>query len=242
MMKIFTTALILWISLSYQVNGQFTMSEVGSNAPILNEQTFTFNTTSINPAEVKFHINNTTQQPIKVWSQVVSIDGADGDQFQFCFSGECFFKVSAGQNVPSEPITVPAGQNQGNNFDHLWNQNTSRSRIAYRVKFFQVDRANRPIGVPLFVNYVYDQTLSARGIFKTDKLAITNHIDTATLSIDTKKAGVCTLYNIVGIQIKKTDLSEGQNNLSLDDFPSGTYLLHIALKSGRKIARKIIVI
>lgn len=239
-MKIFFILLFLVLNQSY---AQFTMSLVGDGTNIENEQTFEFGTTDSSSSEVKFHINNTSTQTIKMWSEVVSIEGSDGSNFQFCFSGECYFDVFVGLNVPSEPISITAGEHQGNNFDHFWNK-SENSPITYRIKFFQVNDANQEIGTPLYINYVYDE--DALSINEVDDslnkiISIQNNIVQDVLEVNTIYPSTGYLYNITGEQLQTFALKSGSNSIKLTHFSSGIYFVKIQSEAGHTLAQKIVI-
>jgi hypothetical protein len=229
-----------FLSIAFVVNAQFTMSRVSDGSPIVNEQQITVNSTSSSVGKINFHINNTGANPIRVWTEIVSFTGSNGAMFQFCLQGECFFDASVGLNVPSQPFSIPAGQNQGN-FDYFWNQNTSASPISYRLKFFQVDASNNEIGTPIFVNYTYDVTASEELFAQLKDLKILNTIVSAELRINSPLELDGVVYDLMGRKISSHQLIAGNNTLSIDALTAGTYLINFSTRDGQRLTKKFIV-
>lgn len=243
MRKIIVIFLFL-IALNLQA--QFTITKVGTNTQVNNNDVLTYNSIGGNAAEFKFNINNTTTSDIKVKIRIMRIINTNGTLLQFCFAGSCLTGVTEGIAYPTVNSYTPIIPTMGNNgnFDHFRNDDPGNgtSTVEYVLKFYQVDNSGNEIGNSITCTYRYDPLLATVGFNSLDKLGVqlSSTLVENKLDIISKEPIQLFFYNITGKKVKNTHLISGANSIEVNNLVSGIYLLNFINEKGNKATAKII--
>lgn len=227
------------VLISSFVSAQFSVFTADEYA-ISNNQTFTFNTTNKEVADLGFKILNYSDKVIIMKAQIVEIVGADGSDFEICFGGSCYYAVTEGQIIPQDPVAIQAGQFQGN-YDHMWNKNTSSDKITYKIKFYMLDSLGNETGTPFYINYVYDKNMSVIDVEDNSSKFISNTIAKDELFISLEEDAVVSIYSLSGKLVKKASLKKGESKLSVRNLSKGNYIAVIETVNQKVKSQKIII-
>ena len=225
---------------------QFTITKVGTNTQVNNNDILTFNSIGGNAAEFKFNINNITNAEIKVKIKILRISNANGNLIQFCFAGSCITGVTEGVAYPiinSYTPIIPVGGNNGN-FDHFRNDDPGNgtSNVDYVLKFYQVDNSGIEIGNSITCTYRYDPLLATVGFSSIEKIGVqlSSTLVENQLDIISKEPLQLFLYDINGRKVQNNSLISGTNSIGVNNLASGIYLLNFINEKGINATAKII--
>lgn len=223
----------------YQGSAQFSMTTM-DDQPIVNGQTFTFNSTSEAEAKLGYIVHNDSDALILMKAQVEELIGSDGSEFELCFGGSCYYAVSEGLIIPQSPVAIQPGGIQGM-FDHMWNKNSTTSYMMVKVKFFMIDTFGGAIGEPFYVNYVYNENLGLQNVDSSVEPQVKNTIVKDILKLDLVENSNITIYAANGKLVKSSKANAGDLTLNLSSLTSGNYVVVINSASGNVTTTKVMV-
>ena len=238
MKKLFIISALLLVSLNF---AQFTVAK-SDGTPINDGDVFIFGTTTYPDNSLEFVVTNPTNQDMDIVIYVESITNTDGSGFELCF-GNCYSGVSPRSYYPSDsPYHLAADSSSEPHGNHFLNTATNGNLIIeYVLKFTQVDNAGHQIGMPVTITYRYDQTAAVKTnhlqgvkIFPT---IVKNH----RIRVDCTQDLSFKIIDFLGKTSQKGWLTNGLNQINLNNLKTGIYFLILKNNKGEKTYRKIIV-
>ena len=220
---------------------QFTVAK-SDGTPINDGDIFTFTSNSYPDASLEYVVTNTTNQPINVVIEVVSISNTNGSGMELCF-GSCYSGVTAHTNYPTDtPYQLAANASSESNGNHFLNTASNGSNtIEYVFKFKQLDMNGNEIGNTVTITYRYDPTAGVNDNFLTSFNLFPTIIKNNVLNIQTSENLDLTFVNIQGKTLKQTKVNTNTKSIDISNLNAGTYFVLIANKDGQEAYKKIIL-
>lgn len=207
---------------------------------------FTFNTVDEETASLKFAVYNTSSnEPISAKIECTSISNSDGQPFQFCFGGYCYFGVYVGLTNPggSDGYLIAPGGNSGDS-DHFWNLRTESTTgqypMEYKFKIYMTDPLGNETGDPVNITYRYTGALAVNDAESQNILTIKNTVVSDILNIESKVDTNLQVVDFSGKVVYTGKISKGSNVVNLQNLTKGSYIVNAGNKSGKSISTKII--
>lgn len=213
---------------------------------INNGDIFSYNTVDEESASLKFTVfNNSSTESMLVKIQCTSVSNSDGQEFQFCFGGYCFFSVFEGMMNPMDApgYLINPGSNTGD-ADHFWNLKTASTTGQYpmdfKFKIFEVDPLGNEIGTPVNITYRYAGALAVNDVSMQKDITIKNTVIKDILSFDSKSAADLQVIDYSGKLVSQNKVSKGNNEVNLQKLQAGVYILKFSNSEGKSFTSKII--
>jgi len=234
-------SLILALLISTISFAQFTVAK-SDGTPINDGDVFTFTTNTYPDANLEYVVTNTTNQPINIVIEVVSISNTDGSGMELCF-GFCYSGISAHTEYPTDaPYQLAANASSEPHGNHFFNAASNGSNtLDYVFKFKQLDDNGNEIGNSVTITYRYAPTASVNDDFlKTFNLYPTI-IKNNTLNIQTSEKLDLNFINIQGKTLKQIKVDSNTKNIDVSNLNSGTFFILISNEKGEEAFKKIVI-
>jgi hypothetical protein len=225
------------------LQAQFTVED-GSGNPIMDGDSFDYNTLSFPEAELKFFINNpSTTDDLYMRVEYVSVTGNTGDEMEICI-GNCYNGTMPGMSYPTSGdglyITIAPGDQSldGNHFLNTDPGNGSDA-VVYNFRFYQVLSDGTETGDELSITYTYDPNLS---VDETNKLeasvypTVTRNSVTVRLIEDANLA----VYDLRGRLVMNRALEAGETIVDVSNLASQAYIIQFTNNRGLQQTTKIV--
>ncbi len=241
MKKIFLFSTMLGFAFSYS---QMAVQKL-DGTPIKDGDVYTYNKYGIDGVNedgiLKFTVgNSSTSQSITVKVLCESVVNSDGDDFQFCFGGNCMPFVIAGQNYPPNGYVIGPQSTSGDS-DHFWNLKDGDQPMSYTFKFFMTDPLGNEVGSPVRVTYKYDKTMAVNeSSLSKSGIQLKSTVVTDNLEIISLKNANISLFDMNGKQVLNKEIKSGTTSASLNNLNAGVYILNAVTAEGKISNVKII--
>lgn len=226
MKKIINFTLLLISIVSY---GQFTFFTL-EGQPITDGSIFTYNTYADNESKLRFRVTNTTDSPIEIKIQAISITGGDGTAFELCYAGTCNDNIVLNGIYPDYEYPLGPGENNGN-FDHFVNNNSLNGNPAdFVFSVYAIGFESEAITL----TYRYSPDLNVSSLDKIEnqlileQTQVTNH-----LSFNAAQSGNASIINLNGQVVSNIfNFETGLNQYSVSSLSSGVYFVKATYTNG----------
>lgn len=211
---------------------------------IHNGDVFEYSTADTEDSMLKFSVHNTSaNQPILVKILCESVTNSNGQNFEFCFGGNCMPFVIVGQNYPPSGFEIAAGSNSGDS-DHFWNQSpvstTGQYPMDFVFKVYQVDALGTELGDPVRLTYRYNGALGVKDNELSALFSLKNTLVKEDLKIVGKEAGSLTVSDLSGKNVFTSGLAKGENTVNLQKLQPGVYIVTMKSAAGHTSSAKIL--
>lgn len=201
---------------------------------------FKYNTFDTANDELIFTVANTSStQSIKVKVLCETLTNTTGDDFQFCFAGNCLPFVRQGASYPPNGFVINANSNTGDT-DNFWNKSDSDSPKTFLFKFFQVDSFGVEIGSPVRITYLYDKTLAVSNTATKSDILVKNTVVKDFMEVESKTNGNITIFDFNGKLVSSQELKSGINKINVQKLSTGVYIVNAISAEGKTFTSKII--
>lgn len=246
----------LWVAMFFAVIAIAQSNfHVTSNFGDIEEGTvFEFSTTDKPESSLNYTIHNDSENPINMRLKVISIANFDGEDFEACLGGMCYYKIIEGATYPNpgQPgfETIGPGESnsggEGDAANHVWNTNDEgddpEGPIVVEFAFQQVDESGGIVLGELNFTYTYSPDLSVDSFDEHFGIQIQNtSINNGKLNIKAETPANIEIYNLLGQQVKASKLISGMNTLDIADLSAQIYLVRIQNGKGELKTQKIVV-
>lgn len=227
----------------YTSIAQLSISNLDDDTPILDGDSFQYDTTIFEDAKLKFKISNSSStQSINVLAEMVSFTNTNGTNLQFCVNPECYFDVTPGSTIPNNPIVLGPGENNGE-FDYFSNSNPGDGvnyPITYTLRFFMLDSQGNEVGEDLSITYLYDPEPLSTTDFELNELGLQLKATLVqdVLQISAAEPTKLELFNIAGKRIGKYNLKSGDNYIDVNQVNTGVNLAVFTNNKGQRAVTK----
>jgi len=239
----------LFISLAFFIFqfsfAQLTITNLDDGTPILDGDSFEFDTTVFEDAKLKFVISNSSStETINVLAEMVSFTNTNGSNLQFCVAPECFFNVSSGSTIPNSPIVLAPGEDNGN-FDYFSNSNPGDGEnypMTFTIRFFMLDGNDVEVGDDITITYNYTPENFSVNQFDLNDMGITleNTVVEDFLNLNLEKKISIDIYDLNAKRIENYNLTSGQHELNMSNLQNGYYFLKFSDQNNRNTTLKIL--
>jgi hypothetical protein len=236
MKYLFSLFLFISIQLTF---AQLTVTNLDDNAPILDGESFDYDTTVFEDAKLSFKLTNSSAtETINVLAQMVSFTNTNGSNLQFCVNPECFFDVTPGSTIPNSPRVLAPGADNGD-FDYFSNTNPGNGvnyPMTYTIRFFMVDDNGQEVGDDITITYNYTPENFNTSDFSLKDLGVVLHntVVSETLNFDSNNKVSFKVYDLNGRQLQVYDTNAGQHQINMSDLSTGYYVLMFKDNSGKQ--------
>ncbi|QOW08982.1 T9SS type A sorting domain-containing protein [Kaistella flava (ex Peng et al. 2021)] len=208
---------------------------------IMNDgEVYKYSTYDTNNDMLNFTVANTSPtQSIKVKVLCEALTNTTGEDFEFCFGGNCMPFVMLGMNYPPNGYTIDANSNTGD-FDHFWNKKESDQPMSFLFKFYQVDALGNEIGAPVRITYLYDKHLAVSNTSAKSEIVLKNTVVTDFIELDSKNNGTISIFDFTGKLVLNQEVKAGNNKISAQKLAAGVYIVNIVSSNGKISTTKII--
>jgi hypothetical protein len=175
-------------------------------------------------------------------AEIVSIDGNDGEDFEFCL-GLCYFGIEQGQVFPgTSPLEIDPNSDIGPG-NHIWYGGPIDPAIVMEleVRYYQTtsDGATE-IGDDFTFIYKYDpDALGLDGANVLD-FDVTSTVIADALEIRVVEDMQVTIYDLNGRIVKNEMISAGLQRINMGDLAAQAYI--VQLKNTNNISQTIRVV
>ncbi|MDO5509921.1 MAG: T9SS type A sorting domain-containing protein [Weeksellaceae bacterium] len=243
-MKKISIILSLLVGTFLGAQSMFTVTlDNDAQTQIVNNHSFDFNVVGYPEANVGFHVNNITDEPIVMRIYVEEIINDNGSNMELCF-GECYTGIIDRERYPLESfVGIPAQSNQGNG-DHflLFQEPNTNELVEYKFIF---ERYSVPDLVLtddiLTVYYRYQANMSVMDAERTDAVSVYPTLTRNNLNIKVQENASVTLHDMTGKQLQQLQLNAGTHTLDVSRYGKGNFVLTFQTQSGLKTSKKIMV-
>jgi len=246
MKYLFNIALLLFVCSSY---AQLTLTDLDTGLPIVDGDSYDFDVLATaapnSGGKIKFRLSNSSAtETIRVLGQMVSFTNTDGSNCQFCVNPECYFAVAPGDTIPSSPVVMPPGTNNGN-FDSFYNSDPGDGvnyPISYTFRFFMLDDNGNEVGDDINITYNYTPANMSARSFDLNDLGIDME-NTAVkdyLYLNLENPVTLKVYDLTSKLIKDINLNNGTNSVEFSSLNPGYYFAQFTDESNRSATVKIL--
>jgi hypothetical protein len=224
---------------------QLTITNSDNGTPILDGDSFDFDTNVFEDAKLNFVISNTSDtETITVLGQMVSFTNTDGSNLQFCVNPECYFEVSPGETIPNPAVVLAPGENNGT-FDYFSNTNAGDGEnypITYTLRFFMLDEEGNETGDDITITYNYTPESFSTSDFSLSDLGVElqNTVVSENLKFTTVNNIDINIYDLNGKQVDQYNLKAGNHNINLSNYSVGNYVVKFSTEQGKHSITKIV--
>lgn len=242
-MKYFFSLLFTFLSLT--IYSQLALINLDDDTPIVDGDSFLFDTTVFEDAKLKFQISNSsTTETINVLAEMVSFTNSNGSNLQFCVNPECYFDVAPGSTIPTNPIVLAPGENNGD-FDYFSNSNSGDGityPMTYTIRFFMLDGSGNEVGDDITITYLYDPEPLSTSDFQLRDLGIIleSTILRDNITITASEVSKVELFDISGKKTNTFKISSGRNNFDVSNLNSGIIIAKFISAKGRIAVTKLV--
>lgn len=237
MKKIILIAGLLFCGLT-----QAQITVTGNGTEITEGQTFTFNTLDNTTATLDLHFTNTSAESVNLKMKVLSIsNNTAGTSLQFCIDPQCFFSISEGSTVPSNPqsgLTLAAGASStGDN--HFWSSYTGDNEsmpVSYTLAIITVDGSGTELNQLISFNYVYDATAASTSDFEALQnagIVLKSTVIENNIEVDAQQNTSLELYNTNGQLIKSIKISTGNQSIDVSSLSAAIYIARFTTEDNK---------
>ena len=224
---------------------QLTLTNSDDGTPILDGDSFDYDTNVFEDAKLDFIISNSSDaETITVLGQMVSFTNTDGSNLQFCVNPECYFEVSPGETIPNPPVVLAPGEDNGT-FDYFSNTNAGDGEnypITYTIRFYMIDEDGNETGDDITITYNYTPENFSTSDFSLSDLGIElqNTVVSETLNFSTLNNLEINIYDYKGKQVDQYNLKSGNHNINLSNYSVGNYVVKFTTELGKQSITKIV--
>lgn len=201
---------------------------------------YKYNTFNTDNDVLHFTVANTSAtQNIKVKVLCESLTNTTGDEFEFCFGGNCMPFVVQGMNYPPNGYVIDANSNTGD-FDHFWNLKESNEPMSFKFKFYQVDDFGNEIGQPVNITYVYDKQLAVADASTKSDILFKSTMVKDFIEFDSKTTSTINIFDFNGKLVINQEAKAGNNKINVQKLATGVYLVNSVSANGKVSTTKVI--
>lgn len=243
MKKLLSAVILLGLSAS-SLTAQMQIQKLDGSV-INNGDVYTYSTSNTDDSTLHFTVANTSNsQPIRVKVLCESIANSDGQNFEFCYGGNCMPFVISGQSYPPDGYEIAPNSNSGDG-DHFWNRGatstTGQYPLTYTFKFSQVDNFGNEFGDPLRVTYKYSGPLAVKETsLQKSGLEIKNTLVNYNLNLNAINAGKISIIDMSGKVVLSTSIVKGENKINVQSLAKGNYVISFNNENGASGSSKIV--
>jgi len=216
---------------AFTMNAQDYTIVDGNDEPIIDGNSYSFNTIEDPAASLDFFVTNTSSDDIRMKIEVVSMTNTDGALMQLCFD-LCYDGVNEGQSYPGTHVIIPAGDTTfpGN---HFFNQDPGNGTdvLEYVFRFYQVDTNGDETGTDVTITYLYDPQLGVNDVDQLD-LNIQSTMISDALEMNTVEDLTLQVYDMNGKVVMTQNLEAGQQRIDVSHLSTQYYILHFTNNKG----------
>lgn len=248
MKKIFVTAFLGLFTIAVSAQNQdFEVSDLDGNL-YENDGTYTFDVRGtfddpIDEAKLFMVFHNTSDEPIRIYGQVLEFTNTNGENAQFCIIDACYFPLVEGGLYPQNGGILQADEFNGNFGQNYFINLDETSPVEYKFRVYQ---ANVETGAEIpdksfHFNYRYERQM---GVSDMKSMAIAEVYPTAAkgfTNVNLKENANVQIMNIEGKVVKTTSLNKGQSQLDLSGLAAGAYWVTFKGVSGVNTNIRILV-
>lgn len=183
--------------------------------------------------------NTSSSQSIKVKVLCEALTNTTGEDFEFCFGGNCMPFVMLGMNYPPNGYNIDANSNTGD-FDHFWNKKDSDQPMSFLFKFYQVDALGNEIGTPVRITYLYNKNLAVSDASAKSEIVLKNTVVTDFIELDSKNNGTISIFDFTGKLLLNKEVKAGNNKINAQKLAAGIYIVNTVSSNGKISTAKII--
>lgn len=201
------------------------------------------NEVPIDDNKLQLLIQNTSDEPIRIFGQVIEFTNTDGQKAQFCIIDACYENLIEGNLYPSNGGVFPIDGNNGFN-DYFANLDET-NLVEYKFRIFQadVDSGEEIEGSSFYLTYIYDEDADMN-VTDVQSIAIAQVYPTVAKNftqVNLKESAKVQIVNMQGKVVKSTQLNSGTSQLSLAGLTPGVYMVSFNGKSGMTTTVRMVV-
>ncbi|WP_084466364.1 T9SS type A sorting domain-containing protein [Kaistella palustris] len=201
---------------------------------------YSYNTYDTDESMLNFTVVNTSAtQNISVKVLAETFNNTAGENFEFCFGGNCMPFVMLGFNYPPNGYTIAPGSDSGDS-DHFWNKMDYADPMSITFKIYQVDEFQNEIGTPVRVTYAYDKMLAVNNVNAAKEVILKSTIVNNSIELSSKNDTTFQLFDMNGKLVKKGTLKSGENSINVQNLTAGIYIFNTQNTGGKSQTQKII--
>lgn len=228
------------------VSAQFTIKD--DRGRIFNDgDIFEFGTTDYPDAELLFFVTNDSSETIFSRIEYVNHINAENPLFgQLCYGVECYFGIEPGGTVPpreTEAVAIAPGETTGMG-NHFYSNDLGLEEgtvdFVFAFKLYEDLMSANEVGETLTITYRYNPSLGVDAVSKVD-LSLHATVVTDRLVMDVNEPVEAVIYDMQGRQIKQTTLNVGQQEWTVSDLSSQSYLIKFKSATGATKTSRFIV-
>jgi hypothetical protein len=175
---------------------------------------------------------------------MVSYNNTDGSNCQFCVNPECYFAVTPGETIPSNPISLAPGADNGN-FDSFYNSDPGDGAnypITYQIRFFMIDSSGNEVGDDIAITYNYTpENFSTRNFDLSDLgISMQNTVVQDYLILNTESNVTLRIFDLNSKLIKSLTTKNGTNSIDLSNLSTGYYISQFTSSNNKTATVKIL--
>jgi len=198
--------------------------------PITDGSVFTYNTFADNESKLRFRVTNTTDSPLEIKIQAISIVGGDGTAFELCYAGTCNDNIVLNGIYPDYEYPLGPGENNGN-FDHFVNNNPLEGNPADFV-FSVYAIGFESEAITLTYRYSPDLNIATVEKAKAQLFLEQTQVDNQ-LSFEVVQPGNASIINLNGQTVSGSfGFESGINQHSVSALSSGVYFIKATYANG----------
>jgi hypothetical protein len=226
-----TLLLLSMFLVAFNMNAQDYNIVDGNDEPMIDGNSYSFNTIEYPENSIDFYITNISSEDIRMRIEVVSITNTDGTLMELCFD-LCYDDINVGQSYPGDYVLIAPGDTSfpGNHFVNR-NPGNGSDVLEYVFRYYQVDTNGDETGTDLTITYLYDPQLGVNDVNKLD-LNIQSTMISDVLEMDTMEDLTLQVYDINGKVIMSQNLEAGQQRIDMSQLSTQYYILHFTNNKG----------
>lgn len=226
-----TLLLLSMFLVAFNMNAQDYNIVDGNDEPMIDGNSYSFNTIEYPENSIDFYITNISSEDIRMRIEVVSITNTDGTLMELCFD-LCYDDINVGQSYPGDYVLIAPGDTSfpGNHFFNT-DLGDGSDVLEYVFRFYQVDTNGDETGTDLTITYLYDPQLGVNDVNKLD-LNIQSTMISDVLEMNTLENLTLQVYDINGKVIMSQNLEAGQQRIDMSQLSTQYYILHFTNNKG----------
>jgi hypothetical protein len=234
-MKKITYLLLITLSIVNQINAQFSVNRI-DGTPFTNNEVIEFTTHSSSTAELKFTVQNNSNDNLDFRIRCTSLVNNNGTNFQLCWGGECIPSVTLNGIYPDFQNIINAGANTVGFNDSFKNYNAGDGTnypMDYSFRIFTRDLNGNTVGSSFNLTYRYQGPLSIEQIDQLSLMGI-KVLNTSVknfIGLEITKPVQYSIINLQGQTIRNGELYNN-TNIDLSIFQTGLYFINFKNQEG----------
>lgn len=228
------------------IYAQFTVTD-DSGYVFQDGDIFEFGTIDYPDAELLFFVTNNSEDIIYSRVEYLSQVNAEDPLFeQLCYGVECYFNIQLGGTVPPrnvEAVGITPGETTGMG-NHFYSNDLGLEEgtvdFVFAFKLYEDLMSTNEVGETLTITYRYNPSLGVDAVSKVD-LSLHATVVTDRLVMDVNEPVEAVIYDMQGRQIKQTTLNVGQQEWTVSDLSSQSYLIKFKSATGATKTSRFIV-